>query len=463
LSRPNVVLIVADDMGYGDIASLGNPEVQTPVLDRLSNEGLILSQHYAGSAVCAPSRAALITGRYPHRTGAIDTLEGRGLDRLSLDEMTMGDAFGRLGYVTGLVGKWHLGSLDSRFHPNKRGYDYFSGFHGGWQDYWKWNLDTNGSIHKADGRYLTDVFTEEAVNFIHRNAKNPFFLNVAYSAPHFPFQVPDEDSKEFIDKGKFTKAVSLIYGMIKRMDEGIGRILESLDREGLTENTIIVFTSDNGPQFGGQGEMDSTRHNGFLAGCKSVVLEGGIRVPALLRWPAGFEGKRTINETIHFIDWFPTLLSLAGGGVKSNKAIDGQDMSAALLDDKGSINPHRVWESRQLFWQYNRYDPIPRCNAAMRDGPWKLVYPPIPEAMLVGRKDIAMDGRLKSEPEAFTDIRKDPMPDRKLSSPKDPALFNISEDPYEKNDLASTQPDRVSAMQRELDRWFEDIERERRV
>lgn len=457
-----MVLIVADDMGYGDIAALGNPEVKTPVLDRLSNEGLVLSQHYAGSAVCAPSRAALMTGRYPHRTGAIDTLEGRGLDRLSLDEMTMGDAFGRLGYVTGLVGKWHLGSLDSRFHPNKRGYDYFSGFHGGWQDYWKWSLDTNGSIHKADGRYLTDVFTEEAVNFIHRNAQNPFFLNVSYNAPHFPLQVPDEDSKEFIDKGKFTKAVSLIYGMNKRMDEGIGRILESLDREGLTENTIIVFTSDNGPQFGGPGDMDSTRHNGFLAGCKSVVLEGGIRVPALLRWPAGFEGKRTINETIHFIDWFPTLLSLAGGGVKSNKAIDGQDMSAALLDDKGSINPQRVWESRQLFWQYNRYDPIPRCNAAMRDGPWKLVYPPIPEAMLVGRKDIAMDGRLKSEPEAFTDIRKDPMPDRKLSSPKDPALFNISEDPYEKNDLASTQPDRVSAMQRELDRWFEDIERERR-
>ena len=149
MSRPNIVLIVADDLGYGDLGAFGNPAVPTPTLNRLAAEGVRLTQHYSGSAVCAPARAALLTGRYPHRTGAIDTLEGRGLDRLALREVTLADCLARAGYATGLIGKWHLGALDPRYHPNRRGFHEFCGFRGGWIDYWDYRLDYNGTFRLA--------------------------------------------------------------------------------------------------------------------------------------------------------------------------------------------------------------------------------------------------------------------------------------------------------------------------
>ncbi|MGC8864065.1 MAG: sulfatase-like hydrolase/transferase, partial [Armatimonadota bacterium] len=240
--KPNVLLILADDMGCGDIGAFGNGDVETPNLDALARDGIRLTQHYSGSPVCAPARAALMTGRYPHRTGAIDTLEGRGLDRLALREITLGDALKCSGYVTGLVGKWHLGALDPKYHPNARGFDEAVCFRGGWSDYWQWRLDYNGSFRKADGRYLTDVFTEEAIAFVDRHVNEPFFLHLTYNAPHFPLQVPDEDADVFRETGKFAEGVSLIYGMNRRMDRGIGRVLDALEDRGLAENTIVLFT-----------------------------------------------------------------------------------------------------------------------------------------------------------------------------------------------------------------------------
>src|SRR5271169_3402315 len=186
-SRPNIGLILADDMGSGDFGCFNYGASKTPVLDQLISEGVCLTQHYSASPVCAPARASLMTGRYPHRTGVIDTLETRGLDRLALRELTMAELLKRAGYVTGLVGKWHNGALDPRYHPNRRGFDEFAGFRGGWQPYWQWHLDRNGSIAGADGRYLTDVFTEEAADFIRRHHQERFFLHLAYSAPHYPF------------------------------------------------------------------------------------------------------------------------------------------------------------------------------------------------------------------------------------------------------------------------------------
>jgi len=218
-ARPNIVLILADDMGYGDFGCF--------------NYG---------------------------------TLETRGLDRLALRELTIAELLKRAGYATGLVGKWHNGAYDSRYHPNQRGFDEFAGFSGGWQPYYQWNLDRNGSSSRADGRYLTDVFTEEATEFIHRHRVDPFFLHLAYNAPHFPFEAIEADAAPYKSSGNFTPAVSQIYAMIECMDRGIARVLDTLDRSGLADNTIVMFSSDNGPQFGGKGEMCTDRFNcGFAA------------------------------------------------------------------------------------------------------------------------------------------------------------------------------------------------------
>ena len=240
--RPNILIIVADDMGYGDFGVFNDGLSCTPTLDQLLTESVCLTQHYSASPVCAPARAALLTGRYPHRTGAIDTLEGRGLDRLALREITIADLFQRAGYTTGLVGKWHLGALDPRYHPNARGFDEFVGFRGGWQDYYQWRLNRNDRYFEADGRYLTDVLTDKAVAFIERHRREPFLLHLAYNAPHFPFQAPEEELHPFVETGAFTTAVSTVYAMIARMDLGISRLLESLDRLSLAENTIVLFT-----------------------------------------------------------------------------------------------------------------------------------------------------------------------------------------------------------------------------
>ncbi len=454
-TRPNIVLILVDDMGYGDIGTFGNEAVQTPGLDHLAAQGICLTQHYSGSPVCAPARAALMTGRYPHRTGAIDTLEGRGLDRLALGEVTVGDLLGSSGYATGLIGKWHLGAMEPQYHPNARGFDEFVGFRGGWSDYWQWRLDVNGTIRPADGRYLTDVLTDEAVQFIDRHRDEPFFLHVTYNAPHFPLQVPDDDAEPFRQTGRFNEGVSLIYGMNRRMDAGVQRILEALDHRGLTDNTFVLFTSDNGPQFGGDGEMRTDRFNGHFSGCKGNVYEGGIRVPAIVRWPSGLDAGERSSAFVHFTDWLPTLLALAGVDVPDRIALDGYSVLPVLRGDRDPVEPQR-------FWQWNRYTPVPDCNAAMRDGPWKLVRLPIPEAMTITPEDGNMDHRLKYEPETVDGVCRDPEPERTVSLPAPPLLFNVNDDPYEQHDLAAALPDRVAKMQLALENWFDEVESERR-
>lgn len=454
--QPNIILIVADDMGYGDFGVFSEGGAKTPTLDRLVSEGVCLTQHYSASPVCAPARAGLLTGRYPHRTGAIDTLEGRGLDRLALREKTIGDVFRRADYRTGLIGKWHNGALDPRFHPNARGFDEFAGFRGGWQDYYLWRLDRNGAFEKADGRYLTDVLTDEAVQFIRRNRNGPFLLHLAYNAPHFPFQAPGEDVHPFAATGKFTKGVSILYGMIRRMDCGLERILEELKRQGIEENTLVMFTSDNGPQFGGKGEWCIDRFNCNFNGCKGLVYEGGIRVPMVLRWPAGLEGGRRVDELVHFTDWLPTLAAAAGVEAPREPALDGHDVLPALRGEPCRIDARR-------FWQWNRYTPRVFCNAAMRDWQWKLVRPAIHPMLDITKEDGQFDRALKYEPEKIADICRDPEPVREVPPPLPPQLFNIADDPCERHDLAGAEPDRLRKMLRELETWFEQVEAERRT
>ena len=451
-ARPNIVQIVADDMGYGDFGCFSEGRSVTPAIDQLVSEGVCLTQHYTASPVCNPSRAALLTGRYPHRTGSIDTLEWRGLDRLALRETTLADMLQRAGYTTGQVGKWHLGAFDPRYHPQRRGFDEAVCFRGGMHDYYDWRLEFGDMVRRADGRYLTDVWTEEACAFIERHADDqPFFLQVTYNAPHTPLQCPDEEVAPFAETGKYTDEVATLYGMIRRMDRGIERILATLDARGLTGSTLMMFTSDNGPEFWGGLE----RFNCGWRGSKGNTYEGGVRVPAVLRWPGVLPAESAVHEMIHFADWLPTLLAAAGvEKPKGTLPIDGVNIWPVLLGEGGQVCTRR-------FWQWNRYTPLATCNAAMRDGDWKLVRPVIDEAMAI--PDIQWLETSMYEPEHFVEsgIIREGDPPRDVPPPPPAELYNIADDPQEQHDLAETHPDRANRMLRELETWFEDVEADR--
>ena len=456
MQRPNVLVIVADDMGYGDFGLFNEGRSRTPHLNALAQAGLCLTQHYSGSPVCAPARAALLTGRYPHRTGAIDTLHGRGLDRISLSEVTVADVFRSAGYRTGLVGKWHNGALDPRFHPNARGFDEFVGFSAGWSDYWSYVLDMNGSLQPGDGRYLTDVLTEHALGFIRRHRREPFFLVVAYNAPHFPMQAPEQLIRSYLDAGE-TLGAAVTYAMIEVMDAGVGRLDEALHDCGLADDTLVVFASDNGPYLGDVWGVSLDRFNFGLRGAKHYVFEGGIRVPAVFRWPGGVEGGRLVAEMLHFTDWLPTLAGAAGIELGPDRRLDGHDVLAVLRGETGAVDPVR-------FWQNNRYEPRIESNAAMRDGPWKLVRPAIPETMTVDEADRLVDRGLNQWlDDRVTEIQVPERDEPVLDDVPAPLLFNVADDPFEQHDLAPGQPDRVRAMTAALESWFESVEADRRT
>ena len=453
MTPPNVVFILADDMGYGDFSTFNGGLSSTPTLDGLMKESVCLTQQYTASPVCNPSRACLMTGRYPHRTGSVDTLEWHGLERLALRETTLADLFKSAGYATGLVGKWHLGAFDPRYHPNRRGFDEAICFRGGMHDYYNWRIEINDRVQRADGRYLTDVWTQEAVDFIQRHKNQPFFLHVTYNAPHTPLEAPAEDQKLFKETGQFNLGVSMIYAMIHRMDTGIARILDTLKNLGLEENTIVLFTSDNGPQFGGEGDHCTTRFNCQFNGAKGSVYEGGIRVPMIVRWPTGLEPDRTVNAMVHFSDWFPTLLAAAGIPVPANLALDGINILPVLRGEPGKVCTTR-------FWQWNRYRPVVTSNAAVRDGDWKLVRPVQPAAMAV--PDIHWLWVSMYGPEYFIDhgIFKGAEPERVLPEPVRPELYNIAKDPLEQKNLAAEYPDMTRALLLKLENWFEEMEKE---
>ena len=459
MTQPNIVLIVADDMGYGDFGLFNDGPARTPTLDSLADESVCLTQHYSGSCVCAPARAALMTGRYPHRTGAIDTLEGQGLDRLALREVTLADHLRAAGYATGMVGKWHLGALDPRYHPNARGFDDFFGFRGGWADYYKWRIDRNGTTEHSDGRYLTDVFASEASAFIARNAQRPFFLHVAFNAPHTPLQAPQELVQPYVDAG-LPHGVALIYAMNERMDAGVGQILDALDRAGCADNTILMFTSDNGPQLSlGHDytmgiEVDTHRFNCNFNGAKGNVFEGGIRVPMLVRWPEGLPAGQRNDALVHYVDWLPTLIEAAGVSRVGGRPIDGVSVLPALRGEIPAAAPRR-------YWQWNRYTPQVECNAAIRNGRWKLVRPRITELMSVRPEHTQMDRDLKYRPDLHAAAIPADTPERDFPPPEAPMLFDLELDPGEQNDLSNAEPQRAARLLGELESLFEEVEAER--
>lgn len=452
--KPNIVFILADDMGYGDFGAINGGLNRTPALDSLMGENLCFSHQYTASPVCNPSRACLLTGRYPHRTGSIDTLEWRGLERLALREITLADVLKSAGYRTGLVGKWHLGAFDMRYHPLNRGFDESVCFRGGMHDYYDWRLEFGQQVVRADGRYLTDVWTEEAVKFIERNRDEPFFLHVTYNAPHTPLQAPEELIKPYMEAG-FNKAVSTIYAMIERMDAGIARIMETLRAQGLEENTIVMFSSDNGPFLSGEGGQSFARYNCNLHGQKGTVYEGGIRTPMLMRWPAGLNAPGEISEMVHFSDWFPTILSMAGVETPRDLKINGVNVLPAIRGEKGKTCTKR-------FWQWNRYTPLVTSNAAVRDGDWKLVRPQIAETMSAPCCKPWLHISMY-EPEKIIEggLLREPEPPREVPPPPPAELYNIAEDPREETNLADRHPEIARRLLTDLENWFEEVEAER--
>ena len=471
--RPNVLLIVADDMGYGDFGVFSEGRVRTPQLDRLVGEGICLQQHYSASPICSPARAGLLTGRYPHRTGAITQHDMFGLDRIARREQTIADVFRRADYATALIGKWHNGSLDGRFEPNERGFEEFVGFCGGWSDYYDWHLRYNQRLIKGSGEYLTDVLTDRACDYIKRHNDDPFFLMLAYTAPHSPFQAPQHLVEYYLDRG-FDRITATTYAMIEAMDAGIGRVLDQLNAAGLDENTIVLFTSDNGPAFFNPpfmldpGEAPfNERFNSGMRGSKGWVYEGGIRVPMVVRWPAGLPPNVLNDNLAHFTDWLPTLASMCDIDVCGGLPLDGHDLSAQLRGETPREMPRR-------FWQWNFFYPDISSNAAMRDGNWKIVQPMIAgtrfyanEELYVSPADAAQaaafieaDIKHKENPYSVVDLL--PVPRLRNFVAEEPELYDLSVDPGEKNDLAKDRPDRVRKMLGELQSWFAGVEEDRR-
>jgi arylsulfatase A-like enzyme len=421
VSRPNVVLILMDDLGYGDLGSYGATDARTPNLDRLAREGLRLTDAYANGSNCSPTRTGLITGRYQQRygiewpLGAVDGDSARGLPATgaSLPALLKTN-----GYATGLIGKWHLG-FTPEFGPNAHGFDEFFGFVSGAVDYYTHRRgDGTPDLYENTTpvevpAYLTDEITKRAVSFVDRHATAPFFLEVAYNAVHWPFQPPDLPSSEHRDIPRSAAAgVPRLYQgpsdsvpatradyvrMLERADLGVGQILRALERHALAKNTLVIFTNDNG------GEWLS--RNAPLSNRKSTLWEGGIRVPLLLRWPGVLPANRTSRQVAITMDLTATILAATGTALPANHPLDGINLLPILRGRSPTVE-------RQLFWRRVR----PSAQRAVRAGGWKL---------------------LQDGVNFF--------------------LFDVAADPGERHDLTAAHPDLVRRLSAALDAWEREV------
>lgn len=335
-SRPNVVILLADDQGWGDLSFNGNTNLSTPHIDKLGNEGASFKWFYV-CPVCSPTRAEMLTGRYHTRGGVYSTSSGG--ERLDTDETTIADIFKSAGYATAAYGKWHNG-MQYPYHPNARGFDDFYGFCSGhWGNYFSPVLEHNGKLVRGNG-YISDDLTDHALDFIEKNKDNPFFLYVPYNLPHAPMQIPNRWWKEFENKelamvykdpGKedlqFTKAA---LAMCENIDWNVGRILSKLKDLKLTENTIIVYFSDNGPS--------EWRWNGNMKGKKGSTDEGGVRSPLLISWPKRIKAGEKIENIAAAIDLLPTLTDLAGIDYATNKPLDGKSLKPILTGESVKVD-----------------------------------------------------------------------------------------------------------------------------
>lgn len=388
-TRPNIVVILADDLGFADTGFNGSRDIPTPHLDRIAREGVRFANGYVAHPVCSPSRAGLLTGRYPQRFGYennfgyLITDPRVGLPR---DETTIADILKSAGYATGAIGKWHLGAHPV-LHPNRRGFSEFLGFLGGGHDYlssgrdldpyatevlrdgipswlkvadpeilseWQTPVLRNGQPVAVE-EYMTTWFGREAADFVTRHRSNPFFLYLAFNAPHTPLQAPARQVAKFAAIADPQRR--LCAAMVAAMDDAVGELLAALDRHGLAENTLVLFLSDNGGSLGYNGALNTP-----LRGSKGDLFEGGIHVPFVLRWPAKIPAGQTCQAPVISLDILPTVAAAAGVRLPGRMAPDGVDLRPFLAGET-EVLPHE-----RLFWRF-----AARGLFAVREGRYKVV------------------------------------------------------------------------------------------
>ncbi len=430
--KPNIILIMTDDQGYGDLSCMGAKDFVTPNIDRLAENGSRFTSFYSASPVCSPSRASLLTGRYPYRAGVRSILAGsRTTTGLTNITPTIASAVKKEGYDTAVIGKWHLG-LEEKSRPLKNGFDYFYGFMAGCIDYYShifyWG-QANGvePIHDLwenereifeNGTYFTQAVTERSVSYIRQKAaeNQPFLLYIGYNAPHYPMHAPQKYLDRFPDLSPDRR---IMAAMLSAVDDGVGEIMDELSRTGQLENTIIYFQSDNGPSRESRNWLDGTPDPyyggtaGKLKGHKFSLFEGGIRVPAIISYPAKLPKGQVIEEPCCAIDIFPTLLRLIGAD-SSGYEVDGKDITDMI--QAGAPCPHEA-----LFWEMGE-------QTAVRKGDYKLV----------------LNGQLvETEP------------------PMDPVfLSNIKEDMGETTNLVKIYPKVAEELTQIAQEWRNQVEQE---
>jgi arylsulfatase A-like enzyme len=408
---PNVILVMTDDQGYGDLSATGNPILRTPHTDRIAAEGMRFDNFHV-CPVCAPTRASLMTGRYHFRTGVVDTFKGRAM--MHSDEITVAELLRDGGYRTGIFGKWHLGD-NYPLRPQDQGFQesliHLGGGIGQPGDaegnrYTNPLLRLNGEWKRYEG-YCTDIFFDAAMRFVEANQREPFFCYVATNAPHTPLEVPEEWVAPYRDQG-VDDVTARVYAMVKNIDDNLGRMLDRLDGLGISQNTAVIFLTDNGPQQG-------NRYNAKLRGLKGSVYEGGIRVPMFVRWPGHVAaGSRSDRLTAH-LDILPTLCEMAGVAPPRDRELDGRSLLPLLEARQGS------WADRTLFTQWHRGDaPIARESAAVLTARYKLVL----------KRDLKPDGM---------------------------ELFDLLDDPAETANIAGKLPHIALELSRRYDRWLEHV------
>jgi arylsulfatase A-like enzyme len=365
--RPSIVFIMADDLGYADVGCYGRPELSTPNIDRIAASGVRLTQGYANSAVCSATRLALITGRYQYRLplGLEEPLAGKTDVGLPPEHPALPSLLLQAGYGTTLVGKWHLG-VPPRFGPMKSGYQHFFGIRSGAADYYS-HQNTRGAHDLWDGDepvhrsgYMTDLLGDRAVTTIDDYARRgqPFLLSLHFNAPHWPWEAPGDRAQSDRLRGSNLRhydggTQQTYFRMIHAMDLQIGRVLQALEANGLADETIVIFTSDNG------GERFSDTWP--FTGIKTELLEGGLRVPTLIRWPARIPAGRVSDQVAITMDWFPTLLEAAGTAATANYPPDGISLLPMLTGQHATV-------PRKLFWRYKT-----NAQRALRDGDYKYL------------------------------------------------------------------------------------------
>lgn len=412
---PNVILIITDDQGYGEISVHGHPYLKTPHMDKLHAESVRLTDYHV-DPTCSPTRAALLTGRYSTRTGVWHTINGRSMMRG--EELTMAEVFKANGYATAMFGKWHLGA-NYPFRPSDQGFDHtvwhMDGVIGGGPDYWDNDYYddhymTNGEWKQYEG-YCTDVWFEEAAKFAEAHKEQPFFMYLSTNAPHGPYIVDDRYSDPFLKRG-MPEELAKFYGMIVNIDENLGRFREQLEGMGLAENTILIFTTDNGTTAGWICQKSGYEYfNAGMRGWKSFAWEGGHRVPFFLHWPRGGldHGRDVTNLTAHF-DILPTLVDLLD--LKKPK---GPKLDGISLKDLLQSNDEPSFPGRTLFAHVQRSFLPPKWEAsAAMHGPWRLI-----------------DGK---------------------------ELYNLKSDPGQQTDLADQHPEVVAKLRADYEQWWDSLQ-----